>query len=118
MVCRASSSNATLICSYITSSRLRRINPRTVELFRQVGLEPTVRAASYVSSDRYGFVLIRAETLADEEYAGIDEDEGNSSDPAASPSAFGAIDQDKLKRSYSGTGRGNWCRDVRFLLQS
>jgi hypothetical protein len=63
-------------------------------------------------------VLIRAETLADEEYAGIDEDEGNSSDPAASPSAFGAIDQDKLERSYSGTGRGNWCRDVRFLLQS
>jgi putative polyketide hydroxylase len=75
--------------------RLRSINPRTVELFRQVGLEPAIHAASYVSSDRYSFAPIRAGTLADE-YSGIDEEEANSSDPA-SPSTFGAIDQDKLE---------------------
>lgn len=47
--------------------RLRGINPRTVELFRQVGLEPAIRAASYVSGDeQYTWTAIWAETLADE----------------------------------------------------
>jgi putative polyketide hydroxylase len=49
-------------------------------------------------SDRYAFAPIRAETLADEEYTPRNRRGGryNSSDPdPASPSAFGAIDQDK-----------------------
>jgi putative polyketide hydroxylase len=78
--------------------RLRGINPRTVELFRQVGLEPAIQAASYMSDEQYEWVPIRAETLADEEYAGIDEEEGDASDvTSASPSSFGAIDQDRLE---------------------
>src|SRR5919199_2761587 len=78
--------------------RLRGINPRTVELFRQVGLEPAIQAASYVSGEQYAWAAIRTETLADEEYAGIDEEEGDASDFAsASPSSFAAIDQDKLE---------------------
>jgi putative polyketide hydroxylase len=59
------------------------------------------RAASYVSSDRYAFAPIHAKTLADEEYIRRNRRGGryNSSDPdpVASPSAFGAIDQDKLE---------------------
>jgi hypothetical protein len=43
IVCRASSSsNATPICSYILSA-VHGINLHTVELFRQVGLEPAIR---------------------------------------------------------------------------
>ncbi len=76
--------------------RLRSITPRTVELFRQVGLEPAIRAASYSSEDDYAWKAIRAETLADQEYARMDVQEGNSSD-LGSPSGFGWIDQDKLE---------------------
>jgi putative polyketide hydroxylase len=76
--------------------RLRGINSRTVELFRQVGLEPAIQAASYVSGEQYAWVPIRSETLSDEEYAGIDEEEGDAY-YFASPSAFGPIDQDKLE---------------------
>jgi len=92
--------------------RLRGINPRTVELFRQVGLEPAIQAASYFSSEQYAWVPVRAETLADEEYAGIDEKEGDASD-SASPSAFGPIDQDKLEILLRDRAR-ELGADVRF----
>ena len=95
--------------------RLRGINPRTVELFRQVGLEPAIRAASYVSSDRYTFAPIRAKTLADDEYDEIDEEEGNSSD-FASPSSFGAIDQDKLEILLRDRAR-ELGADIRFATE-
>jgi putative polyketide hydroxylase len=76
--------------------RLRGINPRSVELFRQVGLEPAIREASFAGGEGYAWVPVRAETLADVEYVGIDE--GDQSAPeSASPSAFGPIDQDKLE---------------------
>jgi putative polyketide hydroxylase len=92
--------------------RLRGINPRTVELFRQVGLEPAIQAASYVSAEQYAWVPIRAETLADEEYAGIDEEEGDTPE-SASPSAFGPIDQDKLEILLRDRAR-ELGADVRF----
>jgi putative polyketide hydroxylase len=95
--------------------RLRGINPRTVELFRQVGLEPAIQAASYISGEQYAWVPIRAETLADEEYAGIDEEEGDASD-AASPSAFGPIDQDKLEILLRDRAR-ELGADVRFATE-
>ena len=95
--------------------RLRGINPRTVELFRQVGLEPAIQAASYVSGEQYAWVPIRAETLADEEYAGIDEEEADASD-SASPSAFGPIDQDKLEILLRDRAR-ELGADVRFSTE-
>ena len=95
--------------------RLRGINPRTVELFRQVGLEPAIQAASYFSSEQYAWVPVRAETLADEEYAGIDEKEGDASD-SASPSAFGPIDQDKLEILLRDRAR-ELGADVRFATE-
>ena len=61
-------------------------------------MEPAIRAASYVSGEQYAWVPIRAETLAEIEYAEIeyaeiDEEEGDASDSSsASLSAFGPID--------------------------
>jgi hypothetical protein len=45
------------------------LNPRTVELFRQVRSEPAIRGRQKLceQSDQYAFAHIRAETLADEE---------------------------------------------------
>jgi putative polyketide hydroxylase len=95
--------------------RLRGISPRTVELFRQVGLEPAIQAASYASAEKFAWVPVRAETLADEEYAGIEEEEGDTSD-SASPSAFGPIDQDKLEILLRDRAR-ELGADVRFATE-
>jgi putative polyketide hydroxylase len=78
--------------------RLRGITPRSLELFRQVGLEPGIRAASFASADQFAFVPVAAETLASDDYVTPEEphdDGGGFGD--ASPSPFGPIDQDKLE---------------------
>ncbi|HEY8454248.1 MAG TPA: FAD-dependent oxidoreductase [Actinopolymorphaceae bacterium] len=76
--------------------RLRGIGPRTVEAYRQVGLEPAIKRASYAEEAVWS--PIRANTLADDEYAAVDEPEVDDDDPVnASPVAFGAIDQDQLE---------------------
>src|SRR5687768_11553439 len=46
--------------------RARGFTQRTVELFRQVGLEPAIRAASFAGGDDFKWVAVRAETLAGE----------------------------------------------------
>jgi putative polyketide hydroxylase len=76
--------------------RARGFSPRTVELFREVGLEPAIRDAGYADPDRFRWVAVRAETLAGEHApvpepttAGFDE---------ASPASFAPIDQDVLER--------------------
>jgi putative polyketide hydroxylase len=75
--------------------RSRGLTPRTVELYRQVGLEAAIKAAAYAGGD-FAWVPVQADTLNDEAYGTPDEpreDDGS----AASPSAFGPIDQDKLE---------------------
>jgi putative polyketide hydroxylase len=79
--------------------RLRGITPRTVEVYRQVGLEPAIRAASFAGDGDYRWVTARAETLASPEYAPTEE-EGEGEDEGAgvaSPCGFAPIDQDKLE---------------------
>src|SRR5215472_7299173 len=44
--------------------RARGFGQRTNELFRQVGLEPAIRVASYAGGDDFRWVAVRAETLA------------------------------------------------------
>ena len=62
----SSSSNATLICSYILDrARVDAARGRAVSPGRIGARHPW--AASYVSSDPYALAPIRAETLADEE---------------------------------------------------
>jgi putative polyketide hydroxylase len=77
--------------------RLRGITPRTVELYRQVGLEPAIRAASFAGGDDYRWVTARAETLASREYAPAEEQGEESGSSPASPCGFAPIDQDKLE---------------------
>ena len=77
--------------------RLRAVLPRTVELFRQVGLEPAIQAAISLDGGRSAWAPIRAETLASDKYATIVEGAEDDSLMDASPSPFAAIDQDKLE---------------------
>jgi putative polyketide hydroxylase len=66
-----------------------------VELYRQVGLESAIKAAAYADGT-FAWVPVQADTLNDKDYSTPDEpweDHGS----AASPSAFGPIDQDKLE---------------------
>lgn len=100
--------------------RARGLTPRTVELYRQVGLEPAIQAAAYAGGD-FAWVTVQAETMNDEPYGAPDEpqeDDGSS----ASPSSFGPIDQDKLEilvRDEARRGaptfasRPSWCRSTR-----
>jgi putative polyketide hydroxylase len=77
--------------------RARGFTPRTVELFRQIGLEPAIRAASFASGDQFEWVAVRAETLASEEYTPAEEQSDTGGFGNASPSPFAPIDQDKLE---------------------
>jgi putative polyketide hydroxylase len=43
--------------------RLRGITPRTVEVYRQVGLEPAIRAASFAGDGDYRWVTARADRV-------------------------------------------------------
>src|SRR5688500_7967900 len=78
--------------------RLRGIWPRTVELYRQVGLEPAIHAASFAEAEGFRWVPVRAETLASAEYASAEEQDEGGGFGNASPSQFAPIDQDKLER--------------------
>jgi putative polyketide hydroxylase len=78
--------------------RLRGIWPRTVELYRQVGLEPAIRAASFAEAQEFQWVPVRAETLASAEYAAGEEHDDGEGFGDASPARFAPIDQDKLER--------------------
>src|SRR5262249_23948719 len=75
--------------------RARGLAPRTMEVFRQVCLEPALLEAAYSGAD-FAWVPVQAETLNDEEYRSPDEPwEDGGSD--ASPCGFGPVDQDRLE---------------------
>jgi putative polyketide hydroxylase len=74
--------------------RARGLTPRTMELYRQIGLEPAILERAYAGKD-FVWRPIRADTLSGE-YTDPDEpmeDDGSGS----SPCTFGPIDQDKLE---------------------
>ncbi|MDI3341878.1 MAG: FAD-dependent monooxygenase [Sphaerobacter sp.] len=77
--------------------RARGFTPRTVELFRQVGLEPAIRAASYASGDAFAWTAVRADTLADAVYLEVEEPEDEVPTAHLSPAPFAPIDQDRLE---------------------
>jgi putative polyketide hydroxylase len=76
--------------------RARGFTQRTTELFRQVGLEPDIRAASFAGGDDFRWVAVRAETLADEHEPAEEAEEGEEM-RTLSPAPFAPIDQDKLE---------------------
>ena len=67
--------------------RARGFTQRTVELFRQVGLEPAIRAASFAGGDDFQWVAVRAETLAGEHEPAEEAEEGRR-DGAPQPRAI------------------------------
>ncbi len=76
--------------------RARGFTPRTVELFRQTGLEPAIRTAGFASGDDFRWIAVRAETLAGDYEPAEEEDEGAEMKDL-SPAPFAPIDQDKLE---------------------
>ncbi|MEV0616743.1 FAD-dependent oxidoreductase [Nonomuraea sp. NPDC050404] len=75
--------------------RARGLTSRTMELYRQAGLERAILGAAYAGSD-FTWIPVQADTLNDDEYTSPDEpqeDDGS----GASPCGFGPIDQDKLE---------------------
>jgi putative polyketide hydroxylase len=76
--------------------RARGFTPRTVELFRQVGLEPAIREAGFAGGDDFRWIAVRAETLADEHEPADEAEEGEGM-RTLSPAPFAPIDQDKLE---------------------
>jgi putative polyketide hydroxylase len=76
--------------------RLRGVSPRAVEAYRQVGLEPAIRAASFATGEGYTWVPVRADTLAGEHTPAEEGDDGEEVGEA-SPASFAPIDQDKLE---------------------
>jgi len=75
--------------------RARGFTPRTVEILRQVGLEPAIRAAAFAATDAFAWVAVRGETLAGELTPVPEPSDGGWE--GASPAPFGPIDQDKLE---------------------
>jgi putative polyketide hydroxylase len=76
--------------------RARGFNPRTVELYRRVGLEPEILAACNYAGDFRKVILLRAETLAAKDYQLI-EQPAEEQFRDASPCNFAGIDQDRLE---------------------
>jgi putative polyketide hydroxylase len=76
--------------------RARGFTQRTVELFRQMGLEPAIREAGFAGGDDFRWIAVRAETLADEHDA-VEEPEEGEEMRNLTPAPFAPIDQDKLE---------------------
>jgi putative polyketide hydroxylase len=76
--------------------RARGFTARTTELFRQIGLEPAIRAASFANGDAFHWVAVHAENLAGE-WEVVEEPDESAALAELSPSPFAPIDQDKLE---------------------
>ena len=85
--------------------RARGFTQRTIELFRQVGLEPAIRAASFAGGDDFRWIAVRAETLAGE-HERVEEPEEGEGMRNPSPAPFAPIDQDKLEVILRRQGGG------------
>lgn len=81
--------------------RARGFTARTTELFRQVGLEPAIRAAGFASGDAFHWKAVQADTLAGEWHA-IEEPDESAALGELSPAPFAPIDQDKLETILRG----------------
>ncbi|MEU4196956.1 FAD-dependent oxidoreductase [Kribbella sp. NPDC026611] len=75
--------------------RARGLTPRTMEIYRQAGLEPAILGSAFAGPG-FAYTPVQGQTLNDAEYTTPDEpheDDGASS----SPCGFGPIDQDVLE---------------------
>jgi putative polyketide hydroxylase len=94
--------------------RARGLTPRTVEVYRQAGIEAAITDAAYAGPD-FAWAPIKADTMNDVEYSLPDEpreDEG----AAASPCRFLPINQDKLELILRDQAREHGA-DIRFATE-
>ncbi|MUL44286.1 FAD-dependent oxidoreductase [Streptomonospora sp. PA3] len=83
--------------------RARGLTPRTMEAYRQCGLEQALRAASYAGPD-FAWRPVKADTLADDAYE-VPEEPGEDDGSAASPTGFCPVDQDVVERIVRAKAR-------------
>jgi putative polyketide hydroxylase len=76
--------------------RARGLTPRTMEVYRQAGLEQPILDAAYAGPG-YTYQPVQASTLSDAEYR-IPEEPAEDDGSEASPCGLGPIDQDKLEQ--------------------
>src|SRR5262245_27608919 len=95
--------------------RARGFNPRTVELYRQVGLEAAISAACNHAGDFSKLMLLRAETLAARDCQRI-EQPAEEQFRGASPCNFVGIDQDRLEVLLRDRAR-ELRAEIRFATQ-
>ena len=93
--------------------RARGLTPRTMEVYRQAGVEPAILAAAYAGPG-FAWVPVRARTLNDE-YSAPDEPQEDDG-AGASPCSFGPIDQDKLEVVLRDAAR-RLGADIRFASE-
>ena len=80
----------------LSHPRSRGVNPRTVELFRQAGLEDRIWSEASLATDFSKLLMIRAETLAGPEmFSGPTDQPDPSGD--VSPCEWAPVDQDRLE---------------------
>jgi putative polyketide hydroxylase len=75
--------------------RSRGLSPRTMEVYRQAGLEKPILDAAYGGAG-FSWTPVQANTLNDDNYVSPDEPQENDGS-AASPCGFGPIDQYRLE---------------------
>src|SRR5690348_12451229 len=77
--------------------RARGFNPRTLEIYRQLGLEPDIAAAAFARGDAFTWPPVLADTLADAAYRPVEEPGDDDILTEASPSPVAPIAQDHLE---------------------
>lgn len=80
----------------LSHPRARGLLPRTVELYRQLGLEPAIRAAGFADGDDPEWVGVVGDTLAGDLRPVPEPSDGSME--GLSPAPFAPIDQDVMER--------------------
>ena len=83
--------------------RSRGLTPRTMEVYRQAGLEQPILDAAYAGAG-FAWRPVQADTLNDARY-GVPEEPAEDDGAGASPCGFGPIDQDKLEQLLRAEAR-------------
>jgi putative polyketide hydroxylase len=78
--------------------RARGFTPRTVEIYRQVGLEAAIHEHAYATAEGFAWVAILADTIASPGWMPAPDEAESDNYAEASPSTFAPIDQDRLER--------------------
>lgn len=96
----------------LSHPRSRGVNPRTTEVYRQVGLEPQLWEEASMATDFSKLLMLRAETVAGEEVFSAPTDQPDPSG-AVSPCEWVPIDQDRLEHVLRAKARDQGV-EVRF----